>query len=64
VIEATGGALSLVTLLQEMVARDASDLHLSFGTPPICRIHGALSPIAGVRALDEADLSQVLDFVT
>jgi twitching motility protein PilT len=63
-IEETGGTLSIVPLLREMVARDASDLHLSFATPPICRVHGALSPIDGARSLEEGDLSGVLDFVT
>ncbi len=63
-IDGAGGAVSIVELLREMAARDASDLHLSFGTPPICRVHGGLAPIAGVDPLDDGDLSHILDFVT
>ncbi|MEZ5125657.1 MAG: type IV pilus twitching motility protein PilT [Thermoleophilia bacterium] len=34
--------MDLVDVLLEVLERDASDLHLSVGSPPIIRIHGAL----------------------
>lgn len=40
-------------LLNAVVARSASDLHLNPGRPPILRIHGALLPL-GEEVLDDA----------
>jgi twitching motility protein PilT len=40
-------------LLEEVVKRRASDLHLEVGLPPILRIDGALTPLAGQPPLDE-----------
>src|SRR3990172_11171530 len=40
-------------LLEEVVKRKASDLHLQVGLPPILRIDGALTPIANLPALNE-----------
>ena len=40
-------------LLDECVRRNASDLHIQFGLPPILRIDGALVPIAGLPALTD-----------
>ena len=34
--------LSIDALLERMVARNASDLHITVGTPPAMRVHGAL----------------------
>lgn len=42
-------------LLEEVVKRKASDLHLQVGLPPMLRIDGALTPISGTEILsDEA----------
>jgi twitching motility protein PilT len=42
-------------LLEEVVKKKASDLHLQVGLPPIIRVDGALVPIAGADILsDEA----------
>lgn len=41
-------------LLREMVARGASDLHLTGGQPPMLRIDGSLVAMAGGRRLDAA----------
>lgn len=42
-------------LLEEVVKKKASDLHLQVGLPPIVRIDGKLTPVMGVDALsDEA----------
>lgn len=40
-------------LLEEVVKRKGSDLHLQTGLPPILRVDGALSPISGITPLDE-----------
>ncbi|MEK7153013.1 MAG: ATPase, T2SS/T4P/T4SS family, partial [Patescibacteria group bacterium] len=42
-------------LLEEVVKKKASDLHLQVGLPPMLRVDGALLPVAGADALtDEA----------
>lgn len=51
------------TLLEECVKRNASDLHIQVGLPPILRVDGALTPIAGVAALTE-DVVEKLIFAT
>lgn len=48
------------TLLEEVVRRNASDLHLQFGLPPIMRIDGALTPITGARPMNQETLQQVI----
>src|ERR1051326_1672692 len=42
-------------LLEEVVKKKASDLHLQVGLPPMLRIDGSLGPVAGTDVLsDEA----------
>lgn len=42
-------------LLEEVVKKKGSDLHLQVGLPPMLRVDGALAPVAGAEALtDEA----------
>jgi twitching motility protein PilT len=42
-------------LLEEVIKRKASDLHLQVGLPPMLRVDGALMPVSGAEALsDEA----------
>ncbi len=50
-------------LLEECIRRNASDLHLQYGLPPILRIDGALTPIAGTKNLTE-DVIRDLIFAT
>lgn len=40
-------------LLEECLKRNASDLHVQFGLPPILRIDGALTPISDMPVLNE-----------
>ncbi len=40
-------------LLEEVVRKKASDLHLQVGLPPMIRVDGALSPVAGTDPLTE-----------
>ena len=49
----TQPAIRIEQLLEECIRRNASDLHLQYGLPPILRIDGALTPIAGTLALNE-----------
>ena len=40
-------------LLEEVIKKKASDLHLQVGLPPMLRIDGALTPVSGVDDLTE-----------
>lgn len=53
------GGGGLASLLREMVARDASDLHLGAGHPPKVRVHGALVDAGGGRVLSPADTARL-----
>jgi twitching motility protein PilT len=48
------------TLLEEVVKRDASDLHLQVGLPPMIRIDGSLSPVQGIASLGEEGVENLL----
>jgi twitching motility protein PilT len=52
--------LSIDALLERMVARNASDLHITVGTPPAMRLHGTLERYADVPALTPEDTHQML----
>ena len=56
-------SVRIETLLEECVKRNASDLHIQVGLPPILRVDGALIPIAGMSILTE-DVVQKLVFST
>lgn len=45
--------LKIESLLDEVVKRKASDLHLQVSLPPMLRIDGALTPIHGLPSLNE-----------
>ena len=47
-------------LLEECVRRNASDLHIQYGLPPILRIDGALSPVPGTPVLNEEMLKSLI----
>jgi twitching motility protein PilT len=49
----TNQELRIEILLEEVVRRRASDLHLQVGLPPMIRVDGSLVPVAGFNALDE-----------
>lgn len=40
-------------LLEEVIKKKASDLHIQVGLPPMLRIDGSLVPVTGADALDE-----------
>src|SRR6266550_1236883 len=52
--------LSIDALLERMVARNASDLHVSVGTPPAMRVHGVLERYDDIPALTPEDTHQLL----
>lgn len=49
----TNQKLKIELLLEEVIKRRASDLHLQVGLPPILRIDGHLSPVPDTPRLDE-----------
>jgi twitching motility protein PilT len=53
-------ALSIDTLLEQMVARNASDLHVTAGTPPAIRVRGHIQPLESAPPLGSEDLQQLL----
>ena len=55
--------LKIENLLEECIRRNASDLHIQYGLPPILRIDGALTPVSGGNALSE-DVVRELVFAT
>src|SRR5881396_805285 len=52
--------LSIDALLERMVARNASDLHVTVGTPPAMRVNGALERYQDVPNLSPEDTHQML----
>jgi twitching motility protein PilT len=52
--------LSIDALLERMVARNASDLHVTVGTPPAMRVHGTLERYQDVPDLSPEDTHQML----
>lgn len=52
--------LRIEILLEEVVRRQASDLHLQVGLPPMLRIDGSLVPVPGFNPLDESGVETLL----
>lgn len=52
--------LRIEILLEEVVRRKASDLHLQVNLPPMLRIDGSLLPVAGFNPLDESSVETLL----
>jgi twitching motility protein PilT len=51
---------SIDALLERMVARNASDLHVTVGTPPAMRVNGALERYPDIPELTPEDTHQML----
>ena len=49
-VVATG--LRIEDFLEEAIKRNASDLHIQVGLPPMLRVDGALVPLSNVQVLD------------
>lgn len=53
-------ALKIELLLEDVVKKDASDLHLQVGLPPMLRVDGALKPAENTPVLDEDDVEKLV----
>jgi twitching motility protein PilT len=56
----TTAAPRIEILLEEVLKKKASDLHLQVGLPPMLRIDGALKPVSGADALTEETVEQLI----
>lgn len=56
----TNQELRIEILLEEVVRRRASDLHIQVGLPPMLRMDGSLVPMSGFDALDEASVETLI----
>ena len=52
--------LRIEILLEEIVRKNASDLHLHVGLPPMMRLDGALTPIAGYQKLNAEEVETLV----
>lgn len=52
--------LRIELLLEEVVKKRASDLHIQVGLPPMLRVDGALTPIPGYDSLDETSVESLV----
>jgi twitching motility protein PilT len=51
---------SIDDLLEQMVARNASDLHVTTDTPPVIRVRGEIQRLDGYETLSSEDTQQLL----
>lgn len=54
------GQMRIELLLEEVVKKKASDLHLQVGLAPTLRIDGKLAPVQGGQVLDEASVEKLI----
>src|SRR5580698_7161614 len=47
-------------LLDEVIKKKASDLHIQVGLPPMLRVDGSLVPITGADVLDEESIEALI----
>lgn len=52
--------LRIEILLEEVIRKHASDLHIQVGLPPMLRVDGSLTPIAGHEVLTEEYVEQLI----
>jgi len=52
--------LRIEILLEEVVRKRASDLHLQVGLPPMLRIDGSLTPVTGYGNLNEEEVERLI----
>lgn len=53
--------LKIELLLEEVIKKNASDLHLQVALPPMLRIDGALKPVEGAPVLDDKATAKLVD---
>lgn len=54
------GVIRIETLLDEVIKKKASDLHLQVGVPPMLRVDGSLVPATGAEALTEDGIEKLI----
>ena len=52
--------LKIESLLEEVIRKKASDLHIQVGLPPMLRIDGVLVPVMGFNPLDEQSVETLI----
>lgn len=52
--------LRIETLLEDVIRKKASDLHIQVGLPPMLRIDGALTPIPSIEPLGEDEVERLV----
>lgn len=52
--------IKIELLLDEVIKRKASDLHLQVGLPPMLRVDGALRPVSQIEALTEESIEGLI----
>lgn len=55
--------MNINQLLDLTIQRNASDLHLSVGSPPIIRVHGELYPVAGEQVITPEGMAASLTVI-
>lgn len=59
-MQAGNNELRIEILLEEVIRKRASDLHLQVSVPPMLRVDGRLMPIAGYQVLSEEDVEALV----
>lgn len=54
------GSLRIEILLEEVVKKKASDLHLQVGLPPMLRVDGSLIPVSAADILTEETVETLI----
>ncbi len=62
-MDGSGKQIKIESLLEECIRRNASDIHIQYGLPPILRVDGNLYPVEDAAPLDE-DMLKDLIFAT
>lgn len=52
--------LRIEMLLEEVIRKKASDLHIQVGLPPMLRIDGSLTPVTGFKNLSDSDVEKLV----
>ena len=52
--------LKIEILLEEVLKRNASDLHIQVAVPPMFRVDGLLAPMSGYQALSELEVQSLI----
>src|SRR5688572_6287234 len=58
--DARGVTFDFADLLMDVIARRASDLHLTAGAPPMVRARGRLTPLEGYPKLSTTDTREIV----